>query len=359
MMKLRQFKVIFLIVLSVFSLQCANSKDNNELPSKRILPLAAGTFWQIGADRLQRWTDSQLAAEVRVIKEMGIELLIIHYTAYWDQVSNSYHTVVPDMPFRTYDLLTNRNPLDAIFRAAETEGVQIVIGDFLVPPNIRYERPEEAFGHWLSDEAMDFRHALIARYYDSPSFYGYYIANEPNPNKISSPAFERLWRQSTKEVAALVKSVKPELRIIHSIGLYPEWINAMPHGPSDAFLDRFWKPWIQDIDEVGVWMLIDGVGTSLSSHAHTAKAQKWAQKITHEYKKEYWVDVENAKMTNEFVPFRIAQLKRSLEIAAQTADKIVLFEHLSYMSPNSEKEAAVKLYTDYLDYRAKIMDRKH
>lgn len=358
-MSLRPLKNLFLIVYAVSSLVYASNKDNDDLLAKRLLPLASGTFWQIGSERLHRWSDAELAAEVRVLKEMGIEFLIIHYTAYWSQVSNSYDTVVPDMPFRAYDFLTNRNPLDAIFRAAEIEGVQVIIGDFLVPPNIRYERPEEALGHWLSGEAMDFRRAIITRYKDSPSFYGYYIANEPNPYNITSPAYESLWRQSTKEVVTFVKSLKPELQIIHSIGLYPEWINGMPYAPSDAYLDRFWRPWVEEIDEIDTWMLIDGVGTSLSSHAHTAKAQKWAQKIAHEYNKEYWVDVENAKMTNEFVPFHIAQLKRSLEIAAQTADKIVLFEHLSYMSPNSEQEAAVKLYTDYLDYRAKIMDRKH
>src|SRR5690606_2286945 len=254
MIKLRQFKVIFLIVLSVSSLLCANSKDNNELPSKRLLPLASGTFWQIGSERLHRWFDAELAQEVRVLKELGIEFLIIHYTAYWNQVSNSYHPEVPEMPFRAYDVLTNRNPMDAIFRAAEIEGVQIIIGDFLVPANIRYERPEEAFGHWLSDEAMDFRHALIARYNDSPSFYGYYIANEPNPYNITSPAYESLWRQSTKEVVTFVKSLKPELQIIHSIGLYPEWINGMPYAPSDAYLDRFWRPWVEEIDEIDIWM---------------------------------------------------------------------------------------------------------
>src|SRR5690606_41095845 len=93
MMSLRPLKNLFLIVYAVSSLVYASNKDNDDLLAKRLLPLASGTFWQIGSERLHRWSDAELAAEVRVLKEMGIEFLIIHYTAYWSQVSNSYDTV--------------------------------------------------------------------------------------------------------------------------------------------------------------------------------------------------------------------------------------------------------------------------
>lgn len=202
---------------------------------------------------------------------------------------------------------------------------------------------------------MSFRRDLIERYKESSSFYGYYIANEPNLNNITSKRFVKLWKQSTKEVAGFVKSLKPDVKIIHSIGLYPEWINTMPSAPSIAFLDRFWRPWVSQISEVDVWMMIDGIGTSLSTHSHTEKAQKWGRKLVSEYNKEFWVDVENARMTSEFVPFHISKLKKSLEIAAETADKIVLFEHLSYMTPNNEKDMARRLYFDYLEYRRNII----
>src|SRR5690606_34021720 len=103
-------------------------------------------------------------------------------------------------------------------------------------------------------------------------------------------------------------------------------------------------------------MMIDGVGTGLSSLRHTAKVQEWGREIVYGAGKEFWVDVENAFMNNSrgYRAFTIEQLTASLEVAAQTADKIVLFEHLNYMSPNSSSEAARKLHSDYRRYRETI-----
>lgn len=349
---LEYYRVVFLIVfLFIFQGWVKGADDTKYKSENRLLPLATGTFWQIGSERLHSWTDEQLANEVRLVKNMGMDVILIHYSAYWKPEQASYQTLVSGTNFIEYDNLQDRDPLGAIFSAAERWGVQIVVGDFLVPPDLRYERPVDAFEYWVSDEAMHFRQTVVERYKESPSFFGYYIANEPNPNNITSRSVEALWRQSTKKVAAFVKSLKRDLTVIHSIGLYPEWFNGMPSPPSPAFLDEFWRPWVSQISEIDVWMIIDGIGTSLSTHDHTAKAQKWGRKLVSEYDREYWVDVENATMTSGFVPFSISQLKRSLQIAAATADKIVLFEHLSYMSPNSGKDDTERLYSDYLEYK--------
>jgi hypothetical protein len=54
--------------------------------------------------------------------------------------------------------------LGAIFAAAEKLGMKIILGDFLVPSNLRYDEPKEAFKQWLSPTAMEFRSAVINRY---------------------------------------------------------------------------------------------------------------------------------------------------------------------------------------------------
>lgn len=85
--------------------------------------------------------------------------------------------------------------------------------------------------------------------------------------------------ESTQKVAAFVKSLKPALEVIHSIALYPEWSSGTPSAPSPAFLDEFWRPWVNDISGIDVWMIIDGIGTSLSTHGYTAKAQRWGREL--------------------------------------------------------------------------------
>src|SRR5690606_31371327 len=115
--------------------------------------------------------------------------------------------------------LENRHPLRAIFREAEKQNVKIILGDFLAPMNLRYTEPERAFETWLSPEAEKFRRALVEEFKDSPALGGYYIANEPNFHRVQGEEARRRWIDSTRKVAQFIKSIKPDLKIIQSIGL--------------------------------------------------------------------------------------------------------------------------------------------
>ncbi len=348
------------LFLSVFACK-GTSVPQGEPPLSGPVPLSSGTFWQLGTGRLATWNDQKLADEVRFVKQAGMDVIMLQYSAVWDSEQAKYRTYIPDAGFEMFPGLGARDPLGAIFKAAEEQGVNIIIGDFLAPINLRYEKREEAFSYWLSDDAMRFRRMVIERFKDSPVFYAYYIANEPNPYRIKTAADTQAWIDGTREVARFVKSVKPGLKVIHSIGLYAEWHTgsdgvARPSPPSDQHLDDFWRPWVSGIPQVDAWMMIDGIGTRLSSLSHTDGAQAWGRQLVHGFNKEFWVDVENAVMTSEYYPFDIETLVSSLEVAAKHADKIVFFEHLSYMSPNSDRDTAKKLYEDYLLYRQRILN---
>lgn len=357
-MKKLMYTFLLLAYISFAFVGCG--KGTNEPPTQSetgMKPLASGTFWQIGTGRLATWTDGKLSDEVAVVRDMGMDVILIQYSAHWDALKKAYQTFVPNNSFELYPGLSDRDPLGAIFRAAERTGVKIIVGDFLTPPPLRYEQPKLAFEYWLSTEAMEFRRTIIERYKDSPSFYGYYISNEPNPRSVQSPEDKNRWIQSTKEVTNYIKSLKSDLKIVHSIGLYAEWVGGGPTPPSRAYLDAFWRPWVSELNNVDIWMVIDGIGTSMSVLSHTGMAQEWGKELAHSHNKEFWVDVENAVMTTEFKPFPIEKLAMSLGVAARHADKIVLFEHLSYMSPNSSNPDAPKLYSDYLQYRETILAR--
>jgi hypothetical protein len=326
-------------------------------------PLATETFWQLGAARLNQpqWTDASLAAEVAAVKRAGMDTIIIHYSAHWNVAEAKYETFVPNAGFPLFSGLSGRHPLRAIFRAAEKENVKVIIGDFLVPTDLRYTQAPKAFEIWTSLQAQEFRRKLIEEFKDSPSFSAYYLANEPNQYRITSEADRKLWLSSTQKVARFIKELKPELKLIHSIGLYAQWhpdANGVlkPAPPSRAYLDAFWRPWLQKIPEIDIWMLIDGIGTAMSTVKHTDMAQQWGKELVHEAGKEYWVDVENAVMNSKgYYAFSMETLADSLRVAAKHADKIVLFEHLNYMSENSSKEASQQLYRDYLRYREKVL----
>jgi hypothetical protein len=320
---------------------------------------ATGVFWQINTARLATFSDTQLAHEVSLLKRAGFDTLIIQYTAQWDSKAERYQSFVPNEYFSVYPQIEKRDPLAAIFKAAQAQQVKVIVGDFLAPPDIRYKNPQQAFGHFLSQDANNYRRALLEKYKDSPAFDGYYIANEPNPRSITSEQ-KLLWMDATRQVAKLVKSIKPDLVVVHSIGLYAQWLKddkgvEHPYAPTAEYLDAFWRDWVKDIPEIDAWMVIDGIGTSMASLKTTDVAQQWGAKLTHEYDKQFWVDVENAVMGRKgHYPFPLEKLQASLDVAAKHADKIVLFEYLNYMSPNNGRAEAQNLYLDYLQY----FDRK-
>jgi hypothetical protein len=92
-------------------------------------------------------------------------------------------------------------------------------------------------------------------------------------------------------VVAHVKNLHSTLKVIHSIGLYPEWKTgnngvAHPYAPSASYLESFWGRWINEIN-VDIWMMIDGVGTKLASLTSTDKAQAWGKLAVHRAGKEF------------------------------------------------------------------------
>jgi hypothetical protein len=327
--------------------------------AQAIEPVASGTFWQLNAARLKTWSDAQLAAEVSVVKQAGMDTIIIHYTAVWNAQSQQYQTFFHGGDFPVFDNSENRHPLQAIFSAAEKQNVKIVLGDFLAPSDSRYTNTAKAMREWTSPKSQEFRRSLIQAFQNSPSFYGYYIPNEVYPSRIESNDDQLLWVKSTQKVAHFVRQLKPDLKIIHPIGLYPQWHfddegKRTLSAPSREFLQQFWQPWMQQIKDVDIWMTIDGIGTAMATPKNSDNAQQWLGEMAHDAGKEYWVDVENAVMNSKgYHSFTMDQLEKSLQIAAPHADKIVLFEHLLYMSPNSSRETARQLYKDYLAYLQK------
>ena len=222
-----------------------------------IEPVASGTFWQLNASRLKTWSDAQLTAEVAAVKQAGMDTIIIHYTAVWNAPSQQYQTFFHGAGFPVFDNLKNRHPLQAIFKAAEKQKIKIVLGDFLAPSDSRYTNTAKAMQEWTSPKSQEFRRSLIQAFQNSSSFYGYYIPNEVYPSRVENNDDQLWWIKSTQEIAHFVKQLKPDLKIIHPIGLYPQWHfddegKRTLSAPSQEFLQQFWQPWMQQIKDVDI-----------------------------------------------------------------------------------------------------------
>lgn len=317
------------------------------------VPTLDGGFFQMGPAIAGQFSDEQLGVEVGNLKAAGMDIIIIQYATapIWSEGQEDYISYVGNSVYPVHEAFQGRAAYEAIFAAAAEHGVHVYLGGLLIEPP-RNEELERKLALWTSPRAFAFRTELIEKFNQYESFAGWYLPNEPNFERFEKAGVDPApMLEATRSVSQFLKETKPDLEIIHSIGLYLMPNESGGHQlTTPARLDGFWRPWVSSLENVDVWMVIDGVGTKLSNLEHTATMQSWARALAREYGKAYWTDVENAHMGAESYPFTIEELKQSLAVADQYAEKMVTFDYIHYMSKQSPKEKARQLYADYMEY---------
>lgn len=323
--------------------------------------LLDGGYWQPnhGKGMFLGLSDDELAAEVENFKALGLRTILVQYAGHWDKQSQGYRAYWRNDILPMADGYEGRDPLGAILRAAEKQGVKVVIGSLLTPKP-RYEEFKRNHQRWLSKDAVAYRVDLLKRYGAHPAVVGWYVSNEYSPQlMMDHEADPRVAIEAIQQELALVREHAPRLKIIHPIGLYLVTTPEGHHWPADiSFLDRFWRPWISQLSQVDAWLMIDGLGTTLSNPEHSNKAQAWLAGLCREYRKEMWTQVEAAEMGKSYLPFTMERLEKSLKIASRHADVLSAFDYLHYMNSRSPRAEARKLHADYRDYRERELSKQ-
>jgi hypothetical protein len=319
-------------------------------------PLLDGGIWQIGPPLIAAFTDESLEQEVGVFRKLGMDIILVQYSAsQYDEERGTYLAYVPNDTLPLQEEFKGRDPIGAILRGADTNGVKVILGGLLMPVTgqANYRRDLDI---WTSPTVMQYRKQVLERYAGHKSLAGYYVPNEPNPDNLLSHGLDpQLMIDATAKVIDTVKGARPDLLIVKSIGLYMEPVRAegktTHRFASIEYLDRFWRPWVSSLSKVDVWMVIDGVGTRLSNLEHTDRAQAWCKRLAGEFGKQFWVDVECAFMDDRHnYPFKMEELEPSLRVAAKHGAKLITFDYAHYMSRHPQKEAARRLHRDYGEY---------
>ncbi len=353
---IRPFLVSMLLVPL---LACSVLAESDTSQATLRQPLLDGGFWQLGPGILEHYSDSDLEDEVKDMHDLGMRILIVQYAVEpnWEAEQEDYVAYIRNAVYPLHPAFKDRNPFGAIFRAADRHDMQVYLGGMLLKQPLE-ENYEAKVDRWASERAIRFRKEIIARYAGYQSFKGYYIPNEPNPYVLVAKRCDPdLLLAATAKVAEAVKSVKPDLEVVMPIGLYlrPTGRGGYLHA-SRQDLDLFWRPWVEQLEQVDTWMVIDGLGTRLSDLDHTAIAQRWAHDLAHEFGKAYWTDVENARMYTDdqgryhSEPFEFGELVRSMAVASRFADRTVTFDYIHYMSQRSSRPEAVRLNRAYQKY---------
>ncbi len=312
------------------------------LPNK---PLLSGAFWQIHAFMYP--TDEALVKELERCREIGLNKIIVHYVAGWNGAT--YESMTPSKVLTQEKSWQGRDPINVLFTAADKmPEMEIYIGDFAAP-HLAGARPEVELDIWLGKPAMNFRQEFFDRYKHHSSWRGYYFVNEPNPYRFDYDS--RIWVDGVTKLADWVKTQKPDLNVIQSIGLY--FANGNPnYMMTPEKLELFWHDWFK-IKSIDTFMIIDGIGTGLGDLHYSGLAQKWCAEKCREFNKNYWCDIECAFMAYDITnaPFNPWQLIDSLLLAAKYTDTMVTFDYINYMNPELQRGGSAELFNGYVKWR--------
>ncbi len=328
-------------------------------PPARALRRAAllgGAFWAFQYPHwADHWDDEALMREVDHAYAIGLKTLMLYTLNGRD---GDFSTVAPDMPIRQTEQWRGRDPLKIILSRADLLGMQVYLGD--AQPT-GFMGPHEDAGAVATAAGMleSYRQELLARYGEHPSLVGYYLNFETMPHRFNNDPVEPA--RQMQQLASFIRGIRPELSIVMPLGLY-RWRNE-PDGQWD-FISReqligYWKPFIAAVPDADVVMIIDGIGTGLSTMAHTDMAHGAIRQICDELGKGFWSDVECAVMGSAwgYESYPIGRLVTAIEIAAAHADHLVTFDYPNYLSPTNGREPSAKLYEDYREYRNTVLGR--
>ncbi len=298
-------------------------------------PYLKGTFidfWNKG-----NWSESDWDGHMKEMKEVGVETLVVQFTAYgdnlWVDSSNDFSAnIYPESLPRLLD-------------AAAKENIGVYVGLYF----------NDEYWNKATDVSTLKLHAQRSEHLaddiwslnkDKTAFKGWYITHEPAP-----------YYYSTQRDFNVLKN-----NLINPIAEHCRTISGKPVGMSMFFnynltdLATF-KTFIERLGTSNIELLIlqDGVGVAHSDLASLGPYYAAANEALYDtgFKGAFWADLETfINVTSDSSePETIERVKQKLTAVNRYVSFIVTFQYYQDMSPTGPKTTmAEKLRNDYLDY---------
>jgi len=293
-----------------------------------------GTFLQPALG--DTWTDAQWDTEYQKMKDVGINQMILQWTA----DSKSHTTVYPTAALAGYSQNTTNDVVSKTLNKGNIFGVDTYLGlqlneDWFV----KYANDAT----WLTNEknlAKSLAADLLAKYGSNVSLKGFYLSFEvDNWNFPTTTEWDRLIT-FYQTVSDYIKSLSPSMKIMIS----PFFNTA--GGQTTAGWQTMWE-YILPTSSLDILALQDGVG---AGHAVTADLASWfsATKTAITNAKPamlLWDDAETFNL--DFQPMDESTLVADLNAASPYVTNFLSFSYNHYMSP---QQVNPLFYTTYQNY---------
>jgi len=345
-------KSLLFILFSIFSLVACKKENNEEIvceyPQQTTPKALTGTFVQLfGKDD---WSEAQWDEFLTEIKDLGMNTLIVQYTAF----KNPYNNITWFNSANTFTATKSKNALQRLLASAGRKAIEVHIG--LHFDDTYWQHQTDVA--WLQTQAnycIVIAEEIQAQFGTHVAFKGWYIPHEPEPNAYNTDEKVRLFREH------FVDRISNRLHQLNNkpVSIAAFW-NSSLSTPEQLqhFMAELSKSNLQIV------MLQDGVGAQHVTLNRLANYYEAAQRGLFEenknYKGVFWSDLETFASPNGQYPFAPAtfdRVKQQLETALsiKKVSKVVSFHYFDDMSTKSSHKAKAdalrEAYKDYIKHK--------
>jgi len=345
-------KSLLFILFSIFSLVACKKENNEEIvceyPQQTNPKALTGTFVQLfGKDN---WSEAQWDEFLTEIKDLGMNTLIVQYTAF----KNASNNITWFNSANTFTATKSKHTLERVLASAQQKGIEVHIG--LHFDDTYWQHQTDVA--WLQTQAnycIAIAEEIQAQFGTHVAFKGWYIPHEPEPNAYNTDEKVRLFREH------FVDRISNRLHQLNNkpVSIAAFW-NSSLSTPEQLkhFMAELSKSNLQIV------MLQDGVGAQHVTLNRLANYYEAAQRGLFEenknYKGVFWSDLETFASPNGEYPFHPAtfdRVKQQLETALsiKKVSKVVSFHYfddMSTKSPHKAKADALReAYKNYIKHK--------
>ena len=345
-------KSLLFILFSIFSLVACKKENNEEIvceyPQQTTPKALTGTFVQLfGKDN---WSEAQWDEFLTEIKDLGMNTLIVQYTAF----KNAYNNITWFNSANTFTATKSKHTLERVLASAQRKGIEVHIG-LHFDDTYWYHQTDVVWLQTQANYCIAIAEEIQAQFGTHVAFKGWYIPHEPEPNAYNTDEKVRLFREH------FVDRISNRLHQLNNkpVSIAAFW-NSSLSTPEQLqhFMAELSKSNLQII------MLQDGVGAQHVTFNRLANYYEAAQRGLFEenknYKGVFWSDLETFASPNGQYPFEPAtfdRVKQQLETALsiKKVSKVVSFHYfddMSTKSPHKAKADALReAYKNYIKHK--------
>lgn len=345
-------KIFLFTLLCTFSLIACKKENNEEIvceyPQQTTPKALTGTFLQLfGKDN---WSEAQWDEFLTEIKDLGMNTLIVQYTAF----KNASNNITWFNSANTFTATKSKHTLERVLASAQRKGIEVHIG--LHFDDTYWQHQTDVA--WLQTQAnycIAIAEEIQAQFGTHVAFKGWYIPHEPEPNAYNTDEKVRLFREH------FVDRISNRLHQLNNkpVSIAAFWNNSLSTPEQlQHFMAELSKSNLQIV------MLQDGVGAQHVTLERLASYYEAAQRGLFEenknYKGVFWSDLETFASPNGEYPFHPAtfdRVKQQLETALSIpkVSKIVSFHYFDDMSTKSSHKAKAdalrEAYKNYIKHK--------